>query len=101
MFDRIEAGTYLIAGALTESNIRIKGIDPKIIKTELDILKKIGSKISKNKKEIHLIIISSAKTQDGPPAPGWNSGHSLIFKPFTRTYLDLILFNATLYSKIS
>ncbi len=54
MADRIEAGTYLIAGALTESNIRIKGIDPKIIKTELDILKKIGSKISKNKKEIHL-----------------------------------------------
>jgi len=54
MADRIEAGTYLIAGALTESNIRIKGIDPKIIKTELDILKKIGSKIYKNKKEIHL-----------------------------------------------
>ena len=24
-----------------------------------------------DKKEIHLIIISSAKTQDGPPAPGW------------------------------
>jgi len=33
MPDRIEAGTYLIAGALTEGNLRIIGINPKIIKT--------------------------------------------------------------------
>ena len=31
MFDRIEAGTYLIAAALTEGKIKIKDIDPKII----------------------------------------------------------------------
>ncbi len=45
MFDRIEAGTYLIAAAITKGKIKILGINPKIIKTEIDILKKIGAKI--------------------------------------------------------
>ena len=44
MFDRIEAGTYLVAAAITEGNIKIKNVIPKIIKTEIDTLKKIGSK---------------------------------------------------------
>jgi UDP-N-acetylglucosamine 1-carboxyvinyltransferase len=52
MPDRIEAGTYLIAAALTEGNLRITGIDPKIINTEINILKKIGSKIVQRKNEI-------------------------------------------------
>ena len=42
MFDRIEAGTYLIAAAVTEGILEIKNIVPKVIKTEIDILKKIG-----------------------------------------------------------
>ena len=54
MPDRIEAGTYLIAAALTEGNLRIIGIDPKIINTEINILKKIGAKIIKKKNEIHI-----------------------------------------------
>jgi len=54
MPDRIEAGTYLIAAALTEGNLRIIGIDPKIINTEINILKKIGVKIIKKKNEIHI-----------------------------------------------
>ena len=54
MFDRIEAGTYLIAGALTEGNLKIIGIDPKIIGTEINILKKIGAKITKGKNEINI-----------------------------------------------
>ena len=45
MPDRIEAGTYMMAAALTQGNLLIDGIDPKIIKTEIDILKKIGVKI--------------------------------------------------------
>ena len=52
MPDRIEAGTYLIAAALTEGNLRIVGIDPKIISTEINILKKVGAKIIQNKNEI-------------------------------------------------
>ena len=55
MFDRIEAGTYLVAAAITEGNIKIKNVIPKIIKTEIDTLKKIGSKINIKKNEIHII----------------------------------------------
>ena len=52
MPDRIEAGTYLIAAALTEGNLKIVGIDPKIISTEINTLKKIGAKIVQKKNEI-------------------------------------------------
>ena len=55
MFDRIEAGTYLIAAAVTQGNLKIRNINPEIIKTEIDILKKIGSKISINKNELQII----------------------------------------------
>jgi UDP-N-acetylglucosamine 1-carboxyvinyltransferase len=55
MFDRIEAGTYLIAGAITEGNLKIQNIIPKIIKTETDILKKTGAKIKISKNEIQII----------------------------------------------
>ena len=49
MNDRIEAGTYLIAAALNEGNLKIVGIDPKIINTEINILKKAGAKIIQKK----------------------------------------------------
>ena len=55
MFDRIEAGTYLIAAAITEGNLKIKNIDPNIIKTEINILKKIGMKIIIKKNELQII----------------------------------------------
>ncbi len=55
MFDRIEAGTYLIAAAITGGNLKIKNVIPKIIKTEINILKKIGAKINIKKNEIHII----------------------------------------------
>ena len=54
MSDRIEAGTYLIAAALTEGNLKLVGIDPKIIRTEINILKKVGAKITQNKNEISI-----------------------------------------------
>ena len=55
MFDRIEAGTYLIAAAVTEGNLKIQNIIPKIIKTEIDVLKKLGAKIIVNKNDIQII----------------------------------------------
>jgi UDP-N-acetylglucosamine 1-carboxyvinyltransferase len=55
MPDRIEAGTYLIAAALTEGKLRITGIDPKVIKTEINILKKIGAIITQKKNEIFIV----------------------------------------------
>ena len=55
MFDRIEAGTYLVAAAITEGSLKIKNVIPKIIKTEIDILKKTGAKINVKKNEIQII----------------------------------------------
>ena len=55
MFDRIEAGTYLIAGAITEGNLNILNVKPKLLKTEIDILKKIGAKVKIFQKEIQII----------------------------------------------
>jgi len=46
MFDRIEAGTYVIASILTKGKVTIKNIDPKIMATELATLKKMGAKIT-------------------------------------------------------
>jgi len=55
MFDRIEAGTYLIAGAITEGNLNILNVNPKLLKTEIDILKKVGAKIRIFQNEIKII----------------------------------------------
>ena len=52
MPDRIEAGTYLIAAAITKGKIKIVGINPQIIRTEIDILKKVGAKIKLKNNQI-------------------------------------------------
>ena len=53
IFDRIELGTYMISGALlAKKNLIIDKIDPKIIRSEMDVLKKIGIKIIKKKNSV-------------------------------------------------
>ena len=52
IFDRIEAGTYLVAGVLLFKKIRINKIIPKLIRTEINILKKMGAKIITSKSSI-------------------------------------------------
>jgi len=54
MFDRIEAGTMMVAAALKEGELRICGVKPNIIKTEIDVLKKIGAKIKIKSDEIEI-----------------------------------------------
>jgi UDP-N-acetylglucosamine 1-carboxyvinyltransferase len=54
IFDRIEAGTYMIASALIGKKIIIDKIDPNIVKGEIEILKKMGVKIKKNNNSITL-----------------------------------------------
>ena len=49
IFDRIEAGTYIIAAALTKGFLKIKNIDPKIMSTEINLLQKMGVDIIKKK----------------------------------------------------
>ena len=69
MFDRIEAGTYLVAASVTEGDLRIKNIIPQIIKTEIDILRKIGAKITYKKNEIHIIGKKEVKNINLKTAP--------------------------------
>tara|TARA_B100000963_G_C22615483_1_gene667112 strand:+ start:989 stop:2248 length:1260 start_codon:yes stop_codon:yes gene_type:complete len=59
IFDRIELGTYMIAGALlAKKDLVIDKIDPKIVKNEINILKKIGVQIIQKKK---FVIIKKRK----------------------------------------
>lgn len=43
--DRIEAGTYLVAAAITEGCVTVKGINPQHMEATLTILKQSGAKI--------------------------------------------------------
>ncbi|MDC0150667.1 UDP-N-acetylglucosamine 1-carboxyvinyltransferase [Candidatus Pelagibacter sp.] len=69
MFDRIEAGTYLVAAAATEGNIKIKNVIPDIIKTEIKTLKKMGAKIWIKQNEIHIIGNKKIKSLNIKTAP--------------------------------
>ena len=69
MFDRIEAGTYLVAAAITEGNLKIKNIDPNIIRTEIQILRKIGAKIIIKKNELQIIGNKNIKSINFKTAP--------------------------------
>ncbi len=73
IFDRIEAGTYIIAAALTQSNLKIKNVNLKIMSTEINLLKKMGVKIVLKK---NYVIIDSSKNLKGvnittKPYPGF------------------------------
>ena len=69
MFDRIEAGTYLVAAAVTAGNLKIKNVVPKIIQTEINTLKKIGAKINVKKNEVHIIGNKNIKSMNIKTAP--------------------------------
>ena len=64
MFDRIEAGTYLIAAALTNGNLTIQNLEPNIIKTEIDIIRKMGAKIKLKKNSLNIIGKSEIKNMN-------------------------------------
>jgi len=57
MFDRIEASTYMIASAVTDGKIKIKNVDPNIIKNEIKVMRKMGVIVTVEKK--HIIIHNS------------------------------------------
>ena len=69
MFDRIEAGTYMIAAAITEGNLKIKNVIPSIIKNEINTLKKIGVKIKVKKDEINILGNKKIKNMNIKTAP--------------------------------
>jgi len=55
MGDRIECGTFCVAAAISQGNLKIKGFDPKLINTELNLLKKVGAKIKIDQNLISII----------------------------------------------
>ena len=69
MFDRIEAGTYLVAAAATEGNLTIKNIITNVTQTEIDTLKKIGAKLKVKKNEIQIIGNKKIKSTNIKTAP--------------------------------
>ena len=54
IFDRIEAGTYLIAAALAGKKIVINKIEPRILNNEIKMLRKMGVKIIISKRSISI-----------------------------------------------
>ena len=73
IFDRIEAGTYIIAAALTNGRIKITNIDPKVISTEISLLNRMKIKIIKKK---NYVIVTCPKKISGikiktQPYPGF------------------------------
>ena len=73
IFDRIEAGTYIIASALTNGNLIIKNIEPKIMSTEISILQKMGVNIIKKKNYVFVTSSNKLKCIDimTKPYPGF------------------------------
>ena len=55
MGDRIECGTFCVAAAISQGNLKIKGFNPKLINTELNLLKKVGAKIKIEQNLISII----------------------------------------------
>ena len=72
MPDRIEAGTFCVAATIAKGNLEIDNFDPKIIKTELSLLKKFGAKIQTIRKKIlikgpeNIKPINNIKTKEYP-----------------------------------
>ena len=54
MGDRIETGTFCVAATLAKGDLLIKNFNPKLIQTELNLLKKTGATIKISKDEIHI-----------------------------------------------
>ena len=54
MGDRIETGTFCVAATLSKGDLLIQNFDPKLIQSELNLLKKIGAKINIFKNKIHI-----------------------------------------------
>ena len=54
MADRIETGTFCVAAALSKGDLEIQNLNPKIISTELNLLKKIGAKIKTSENNIRI-----------------------------------------------
>ncbi len=54
MADRIEAGTYLTAGFITQGKVKVEGLEPIHLEAVLKVFEKAGARISRGKESIEL-----------------------------------------------
>ena len=74
LFDRIEAGTYLVAGAITNGHVKVNKIDPKTINIVSEKLVEMGVKVNNGSDFVEVDATSSdLKAQDifTEPFPGF------------------------------
>ena len=75
MADRIEAGTFCVAATLAKGNLQINNLNPKVIDTEINLLKKVGAKIKTSQNKIlikgpeKIKSIKGIKTKEFPGIP--------------------------------
>ena len=75
MADRIETGTFCVAAAISKGDLEIQNLNPKIISTELNLLKKAGAKIRTTENKIFIKgpekikPIKNIKTKEYPSFP--------------------------------
>lgn len=81
MPDRIEAGTYLIAGAITGSDIKITSVCPEHIVPILNKLEEANCKLEKGKNYVRIIAPKRIKAVDikTMPYPGFPTDMQSIF----------------------
>ena len=73
IFDRIEAGTYMIAASLTNGELKIKNVDLKIMTSVIKLLRKMGLKIISKKKYVSIKCSKKLKSANviTNPYPGF------------------------------
>ncbi len=73
IFDRIELGTYMIAAALIGKKVLIDKVDTELVKSEINLLKKMGVKLEKKKFSILIKKVSRLKNLNisTKPYPGF------------------------------
>lgn len=71
--DRIEAATYVIAGLMTNSEIKVMDFNPEHIEAVTDVLKDMGAKLEIGKNSIHVFPSGKLKGAkiDTAPFPGF------------------------------
>jgi len=69
IFDRIEAGTYMIATAITKGKLKINNVEPKFMSTEIKLLKKMGVDIIIKKNYLKINCLKKLKSAQILTAP--------------------------------
>ena len=87
MPDRIEAGTYLVAGAITSGNIKLLNINSQHIEPILNKLDEANCRLNINKSEIEIIAPKRVKSVDikTMPYPGFPTDMQSIFATLLTT----------------